>query len=404
MSLTRTPILIAAILAPFAVAGALIALAVPGSWPWVLGGFGAAGAMAGLLLWRHVAVPPAGAASGRLRTNAARGAPIAAILDALPMPLLIVDRDQTVVETNAAARALLPRAQDNELVASLRAPALLQAVEDAARAGTAGAEFTLPEPPRHFAAQIARLPDDRLLLVLIDVTATRRAHQMRADFVANVSHEMRTPLATLVGFIETLRGPARDDPEARERFLAIMNEQAARMSRLVADLLSLSRIEEGEHAPPTDPVNPARIIGAVVDALAPQARARGLAVAVQMPAALPPVTGDADQLSQVFQNLIDNAIKYSRQGGAVTIAGSFDAKTVTIAVTDQGEGIAAEHLPRLTERFYRVDTGRSRAMGGTGLGLAIVKHVVARHRARLEIESRLGKGSTFRVIFPRANV
>ncbi|MEX1109203.1 MAG: ATP-binding protein, partial [Dongiaceae bacterium] len=276
-----------------------------------------------------------------------------------------------------------------------------------------------------------------VIVSLHDITPIRRAEQLRADFVANASHELRTPLSTLVGFIETLRGPASDDEEARGRFLTIMHEQANRMARLVADLLSLSRIELNEHSAPTGRVDVAALLGNVVDALALKAEQRGMRIELGSAgdaraagdlAALPPIVGDADELAQVFQNLIDNAIKYGRAGtpirvsaalvtGPVTGTGAGGTRSapgitrpgrppgrqIAIAVADQGEGIPREHLPRLTERFYRVDAARSRDLGGTGLGLAIVKHIVSRHRGRLEIESEAGKGSVFKILLPAAN-
>jgi two-component system phosphate regulon sensor histidine kinase PhoR len=231
---------------------------------------------------------------------------------------------------------------------------------------------------------------------------------MRADFVANVSHELRTPLSTLLGFTETLRGAARDDAAARERFLGIMHDQASRMSRLVRDLLSLSRIEETEHTPPTGEVRIGAIVASVVDGLMLQARGKSIDVVVDVPPDLPAVVGEADQLTQVFQNLIDNAIKYGRPGSKVRVtaqratADGGAAALVVVAVADEGEGIPREHLSRLTERFYRVDAGRSRQLGGTGLGLAIVKHIVNRHRGALAVDSELGRGTVFTVHLPAA--
>ncbi len=229
---------------------------------------------------------------------------------------------------------------------------------------------------------------------------------MRADFVANASHELRTPLSSLMGFIETLRGPARDDAAARERFLGIMQQQAERMSRLVNDLLSLSRIELDEHVPPTGRVAVGPLLQSVADALELKAQRKGQRLELDLAPDLPPVVGDLDQLYQVFQNLVSNAINYGRQGGVVGLsarsAGDGRRTSLVVTVRDQGEGIAREHLPRLTERFYRVDPARSRAVGGTGLGLAIVKHIVSRHRGRLEIDSEVGRGSVFTVFLPAA--
>ncbi len=259
-------------------------------------------------------------------------------------------------------------------------------------------------------AHLARIDGPALdgavaLLILDDITGLKRTEQMRADFIANAGHELKTPLAALIGFTETLLGPARDDAAARERFLTIMHEQARRMARLVDDLLSLSRIELNEHVAPTGLVALAPVIEEVARGLELRAAERGIRIVCQLAPDLPEVQGDRDELVQVFQNLIDNAIKYARPNSEVTVTGSLGPGTVSgaassqvrVAVTDQGEGIAGEHLPRLTERFYRVDTARSRELGGTGLGLAIVKHLVNRHRGRLEIASRLGHGSTFTV-------
>ncbi|MGH7030557.1 MAG: ATP-binding protein [Stellaceae bacterium] len=267
---------------------------------------------------------------------------------------------------------------------------------------------------RQLRARFARIADPSsagavALLSLHDVTELKRAEQLRADFIANASHELRTPLATLTGFIETLRGPARDDAEARERFLAIMSGQAARMSRLVEDLLSLSRIELNEHVPPRGRVALSPVLDHLAEALELRAGERGMRIRLALPSGLPDVQGDRDELAQLFQNLLDNAIKYGRAGSTIAVSAEPVARPsangehapgafVAVAVRDCGEGIAREHLPRLTERFYRIDTARSREMGGTGLGLAIVKHIVSRHRGVLEIDSTVGTGSVFTVL------
>jgi two-component system phosphate regulon sensor histidine kinase PhoR len=242
---------------------------------------------------------------------------------------------------------------------------------------------------------------------LHDLTETRRVERMRVDFVANASHELRTPLASLLGFIETLQGPARDDVEARIRFLAIMREQAQRMTRLVDDLLSLSRIEQHLHLPPRTKVDLVAILGHIADTLGPLAQDNDVALEVQAPPQVL-VMGDRDELLRVVENLVENAIKYGacerneESLGTVEIGLAVKDRQCFLSVRDHGPGIAAEHIPRLTERFYRVDAGKSRAKGGTGLGLAIVKHIVARHRGRLGIESTPGNGSTFTVILPLA--
>lgn len=353
----------------------------------------------------------------RRQLEAARAAH-EAIFANLPVPLLLVERGRLLTRVNRAAEALLGEGiAGRQLVAVLRHPLLLEAV-DAVLAGGAGraVEFALPVPvERHLAARVEPLPaataeGTAVLVALHDLTSVAQAERMRVDFIANVSHELRTPLSALVGFIETLAGPARDDAEARQRFLAIMAAQAARMARLVGDLLSLSRIELNEHSPPTGTVELGSLLRAVADGLQVKAGEKGMRIELNAPTpsggpgpldALPAITGDADELTQVFQNLIDNAIKYAGPGTAVRVAGWSPAPgQVAVAVMDEGEGIGRQHLPRLTERFYRVDTARSRDLGGTGLGLAIVKHVVSRHRGRLEIESVAGKGSTFKVLLP----
>jgi len=230
---------------------------------------------------------------------------------------------------------------------------------------------------------------------------------MRADFVANASHELRTPLAALSGFIETLQGSARDDAAARERFLGIMQAQATRMARLIDDLLSLSRIELSAHVRPQHPVDLAPIVRQVADGLQTLARDREIQINIETPGEPLIVQGDRDELIRVFENLVENALKYGGSGKQVDIGfvhgqAADGGPEIGVAVRDYGPGIAPEHLPRLTERFYRVDVVESRAQGGTGLGLALVKHILNRHRGRLEIESRMGDGATFTVRLPRA--
>lgn len=233
--------------------------------------------------------------------------------------------------------------------------------------------------------------------------------QMRRDFVANVSHELRTPLTALMGFIETLRGPARNDPAARDRFLDIMEREAGRMNRLVADLLSLSRVEQDERRRPVQMIDLAGLLRGEVATLTPAASVAGVRLELQGAGNKVMVPGDADQLVQVFHNLIENAVKYGGSGGVVSVTLArlahepvLRGPAWAVTVADKGEGIEPQHLPRLTERFYRVDTHRSRGKGGTGLGLAIVKHIVSRHRGRLRIESEIGQGSRFTVILPES--
>jgi two-component system phosphate regulon sensor histidine kinase PhoR len=238
--------------------------------------------------------------------------------------------------------------------------------------------------------------------VFHDLTPLHRVEEMRSDFVANASHELRTPLAALSGFIDTLLGPARADAAARERFLAIMKTQAARMARLIDDLLSLSRIELIEHVHPDTPVDLVPIVRQVVDGLQTLATDRNVEITLALPDKPALVPGDRDELTRVFENLIENALKYGASGKKVDVGFSTSGRESEILVTirDYGPGIAAEHIPRLTERFYRVDVTQSRAEGGTGLGLALVKHILNRHRGRLTIESEFGRGATFNVRLP----
>jgi two-component system phosphate regulon sensor histidine kinase PhoR len=295
---------------------------------------------------------------------------------------------------------------------ALRIPDVLDAIRrtTATRQGER-VEFQVRVPDRWFEGFIEPivLPGDggrELVLVsLHDLTPIRRVEEMRADFVANASHELRTPLASLAGFIETLQGSARDDAQARERFLHIMKAQAMRMARLIDDLLSLSRIELKAHLQPQTFVDLVAIVRQVADSLQMLARDRNVEIKIDMPPLPLPVRGDRDELIRVFENLIENALKYGAAGRRVEVSGSSEPGPdgeleAIIAVRDFGPGIAPEHLPRLTERFYRVDVVESRAQGGTGLGLALVKHILNRHRGRLAIDSTPGKGATFTARFP----
>ena len=323
-----------------------------------------------------------------------------AIIEQLPDPLIALDEARAAGRANAAARA----AFGADVPAVLRHPMLREAIDRAWREGAAQtAELVLAVPvARELHATVipfaVRLPDGtQALVVLSDRTRERAVEQMRADFVANASHELRTPLASLMGFVETLRGPAADDPPAQQRFLAIMAEQAARMSRLIDDLLSLSRIELSEHVPPVERIDLGAVAGRVLASFEVRLAERRQHLAVEIAPGLPAVAADADQMAQVLTNLVDNAMKYGREGGTVSVSLQAAANGVVLSVRDDGPGIARVHLPRLTERFYRVDAGRSRGAGGTGLGLAIVKHIVNRHRGRLLIESEEGQGTTFSV-------
>lgn len=336
-------------------------------------------------------------------------------VQSVPVPQVYIRRDARIGALNAPASRLLGDGLvGRHYITALRQPAVLEAIE-AAQSRTPGeapttARYLGQEAGRElvFLATITRLPgEDGLLVTFEDITPHEEAGQMRSDFVANVSHELRTPLTALSGFIETLRGPARDDPEARDRFLDIMEREAARMNRLVQDLLSLSRVEDVERMRPTDHVDVARIVTSVAMGLEPLAEGRGGRLRTVGCDTAIDLQGDADQLTQVFTNLIENAIKYGAEGGTVTITltrhdnlAALRGPGVTIEVADEGEGISLHHLARLTERFYRVDSHRSRGVGGTGLGLAIVKHIVNRHRGRLRITSEPGQGSRFTVSLP----
>ncbi|MBP0494022.1 ATP-binding protein [Pararoseomonas indoligenes] len=339
----------------------------------------------------------------------------AAIIDALPDPLLVMREDREVLRANPAARRFLGTGSDGvaDTAALLRHPRIAAAVDDALAEGEPqSAEVMLPLPvPQDLS--IHAIPLDPplsdggcLMLVLADRTQARAAERMRADFVTNASHELRTPLASIIGFVETLRGPAKDDPEAGSRFLDIIATQAERMRRLVEDLLSLSRIEMAEHRAPAGEARLDSLARDEAAAMAPILTARNVTLALELtPATATPA--DAGELAQVIRNLLENAVRHGRDGGTVRLSvrhlaapeGGL-APGVMLGVADDGPGIAREHIPRLTERFYRVDAGRSRAAGGTGLGLAIVKHIVAHHRGQLLIDSTVGQGTVMRVWLP----
>lgn len=344
-----------------------------------------------------------------------------AVLAHIPDPVILVDQRTLVVEANAAARVLLPGLKTGHpLSFALRSPDVLGAIDKVLGMGAPlRIEYSERIPTeRTFEVHIGPLSSDEaglsfgpgVVLFFRDLTSARRLEAMRADFVANASHELRTPLASLLGFIETLQGPARDDPKARERFLDIMRGQAQRMKRLIDDLLSLSRIEMRVHVAPTGIVDLRSITSQMVETLSPLARERGVVIHSRLPDHAVPVLGDRDELLRVLENLIENALKYGGSGGRVDVelaqlAGPDHEiqPRVVLSVQDYGPGITPEHLPRLTERFYRVDVAESRDKGGTGLGLAIVKHIVNRHRGHLDISSEPGQGARFSVILPEAH-
>lgn len=337
----------------------------------------------------------------------------AILLDAVQLPLIVLDGRGIITRVNAAARLAFPGCRIGVPVsAGFRAPDVLAAIDDVLGGRNGRTVDFVERVPleRSFTLSISRLPDatarsaEVALVQAIETTELRRIEAMRVDFVANASHELRTPLASILGFVETLEGPAREDEKARTRFLAIMRQQAERMARLVEDLLSLSRIEMKAHIAPTDHVDLALLVPQVVDGLSGIARERGVAISIRSPKDDPfRAVGDRDELLRVFENLIENGIKYGQSGKRVEITLSHDevSEMVRVAVRDFGPGIAARDLPRLTERFYRADVQESRIQGGTGLGLALVKHIVTRHRGRLLIESIEGQGATFIVLLHR---
>ncbi len=338
------------------------------------------------------------------------------LADFLPDPLVLFDTDGTILYVNYAAReAFPPLARDTSLYLCFRSPEMHSLIQGIIADGQARSTDYLERLPleRWYRASVmtfetAKGEADCFILIFRDQTELRRIDRMRSDFIANASHELRTPLASLRGFIETLQGPARDDAGARERFLGIMQTQADRMSRLIDDLLSLSRLEMKAAIPLKDRIDVGQILSHVVETLAPMASGVGVTIDWVKPDHPVWLPGDKDELIQVFQNLIENACKYGQAGKRVVVtideqgaenSPSDGLRGFSVSVEDFGPGIPAEHLPRLTERFYRVDVDSSRTHKGTGLGLAIVKHILTRHRGRLTVRSQLGKGSVFTVVF-----
>ena len=354
------------------------------------------------------------------------------LADALPNPCFIVDRRGITRYVNRAARVRFGDPLPGDPISlRLRVPVLLEALDKVMGGGPAQRiEWSERVPTESWLeayvtpiAELVAQPGEParagaaggagrfVLVTLQDLTEQRRLERMRADFVANASHELRTPLASLTGFVETLQGPARDDPVARERFLSIMQQQGDRMRRLIDDLLSLSRIELKAHVQPETVLDLASLLRHACDALKPVADEADVVLDIETPPTPCPVRADRDELLEVIENLVGNAIKYGATGKKVEIRlslappageGARTGGTFVMSVRDFGPGIAAEHLPRLTERFYRVDASRSRETKGTGLGLAIVKHILTRHKARLEIDSAPGKGAVFTARFPVA--
>ncbi|GAA6157977.1 ATP-binding protein [Ruegeria sp. HU-ET01832] len=343
---------------------------------------------------------------------------LAEFVSAIPMPALLVDQTERIIAANTDATTMLGKNIETRHFATiLRQPQVIDAMEQSLRSkGTTrtrhlandGAQDTTFEVECRYMNGVGAVSGGAVLATFQDVTHLEQASQMRRDFVANVSHELRTPLTALMGFIETLRGPARDDVAARDRFLQIMTDEASRMNRLVDDLLSLNRVESEERVRPKEQLELIGLLQSIINSLRPLAEDAGVELVLSETHGPVSIVGDSDQLRQVFTNLIENGIKYGGSGGRVDVhATASDRDTamrgpaVRVQVIDKGPGIDPVHLPRLTERFYRADSHRSRQLGGTGLGLAIVKHIVNRHRGRLRVESDLGKGSVFTVILPR---
>jgi two-component system, OmpR family, phosphate regulon sensor histidine kinase PhoR len=401
--------------------GALAAaVAVSGMPAWLAFAAGALLALAGLLLARYPEPAPDAPPAPEVSDPVVGAAPSAhaagfELIDRLPAPLLVVSPVGRLVHANAAAKATLPRLEPGQHFAHIiRAPAFVEALTRTLEDGEERSfSFGFYDgSDRHFDARASVAgggwlgPEARVIVQIEDRTKSHRAEQLRADFIANASHELRTPLASIIGYIETLQNHARDDAEARERFLGVMEREAQRMRRLVEDLMSLSRIEMNEHVRPVERVSLNRIAIDCASIFMPLARQEGVALRIELETGEGEVLGDRDQLAQVFTNLIDNAMKYCGAGGTITVRAAGESPAhpnrVGVAVDDTGPGIPRDKIPRLTERFYRVNVSQSRNRGGTGLGLAIVKHILNRHKGRLEIHSVEGEGSTFTVWLPRA--
>ncbi len=329
------------------------------------------------------------------------------LAEAVGDPLVLLDGGGLVVHANRAARDAFGLSPGIDLLVRFRAPEM-QALLRNLLSGNAGALDYAERLPLERMHRVTATPvgggTGLHVLLFKDQSEARRIDRMRADFIANASHELRTPLASIAGFVETLKGPAKNDAAARERFLGIMQDQTSRMARLIDDLLSLSRLEMKRMIRPGEKADLVRVVRSVADALGHIAADSGVAIALDLPEAPLEVPGSSDELTQVFQNLLENAVKYGRSGGRVELSLRRDNASgrpeVAVSVRDYGPGIAAEHLPRVTERFYRGDVESTTSQKGTGLGLSIVKHILTRHDGRLAIESEPGQGATFTVYLP----
>ncbi|MBA4761594.1 ATP-binding protein [Sphingomonas sp.] len=388
---------------------ALIAVLVTAIVAWITAGPQAGGiALVGATLAALIASPPPEEPAHEIPgpdpvSTAPAG--VAEAIEAVFEPMLLVEA-QRVEAANRAARALLgEHILGEDVRVAIRHPAAAERLLNPVEGAPGGPIHLvgLGTRDQRWEMRVRALPGGARVVHLSDRTGAHAADRMRVDFVANASHELRTPLASILGFIETLEDAA-DDPETRARFLKVMDNEARRMRRLIDDLISLSRIEAEKYRAPDDVVDLAALLAQVRDELASLAPARAADIALSVEA-LPGVRGDRVQLSQLLHNIIGNAMKYGRAGTPVTVAlGATDSAMVRLTVRDESEGIAPEHLPRLTERFYRVDSSRSRAAGGTGLGLAIVKHIVERHRGRLDITSVVGQGTSVTILLPVAPI
>ena len=327
------------------------------------------------------------------------------LLDGLTEASLILDDEKVLAANPSALKLLGPSIRGAAIADVISHPAAIEALASRDRETTDAVELTgLGKSRRHWLMRLAPLADGTRLIRFLDRSEARAAEQMRVDFVANASHELRTPLATLIGYTETLREQAEDiDLQTRDRFLTVVHDEARRMQRVVEDLISLSRIEAEKFIAPTDPVALQPLLDHALQGVARMAEERGSALECKIAADLPPIAADRSQISQLVDNLLTNALRYGEAGTPVVLSAEAEGAMVHLSVADRGEGIAPEHVARVTERFYRVDTSRSRGLGGTGLGLSIVKHIVERHRGRLSIDSKLGKGTTVHVFLPAAD-
>ena len=398
-------------LAAAAVAIAGVTFAAGGSWLLAIAAIAAVACVAALTPWRTRAMRLAEATAVRSPIDRLSALRLAA---AVSDPLVVFDRSATVVQANPAAEAVFGSLRGVDLRLRFRAPEMQELIRQTLDDATHPAPVDYVERApieRLFRVAASPVGDGTGLFVLVfrDQSEARRIDRMRADFIANASHELRTPLASIAGFIETLRGPARNDPKAQARFLEIMQAQTERMARLIDDLLSLSRLEMKPLAAPGQSADLVEVIAGVADTLTHLAAEAGVVVERNLPAEPVLAAGSRDELTQVFENLLENAIKYGRSGGRVVVSvarapaqAAGGRPQVEASVRDFGPGISEEHIPRVTERFYRVDAESSRAQKGTGLGLAIVKHILTRYGGRLSIASQPGHGAAFTVHLPAA--